>query len=423
MKYNLKKLKNGIELLAVPMASLESATVTIWVCTGTRNEADKILGISHFMEHMAFKGGKKYDSAKKVSETIDAIGGEFNASTSKEWTQYYIRCRSQNLDTAFDVLSDMILFPLLKKSDIKREKGVIVEEIGMYEDTPMKKVWDYFERLIYTGHELGRDIIGTRKTVTGLKRADFTDYIGKHYFAENILIVVSGGIDGKVITDLSTKYFVEMRRKEVQEGKGIKVNQEKPRLKIYEKDIQQAHVVLGFPADELGQSNRYNDAVLNSVLSGGMSSRLFTEVREKRGLCYAVRSAFDRYTDNGYWATYVGTDPQKATEAIKVVLDQAHGLADGKYKVGNKEFKKAKEYIKGHLALSLEDTRGVNSFFGHDQLLLGKIRTPRQVMKAVEAVKVEDIYKAAKRVFLPEKLNLTVIGPFGGDARFKKLLV
>lgn len=423
MKYKLSTLPNKLTVLTAPMPSVESATLTVWVKTGSRRESERISGISHFLEHMAFKGGKKYASAKQVSETIDSVGGEFNASTSKEWTKYYVRLRADKIETAFDVLSDMILHPLLKKSDIDREKGVIVEEIGMYEDMPMQRVWELFEQTIFKGHHLARDIIGTRDTVTSLKRGDFTKYINKHYFTSSMLVTVAGGVETQKVSDLAGKYFKSAKNKKTVPLQKYTKKQRKPRIKVFPKDIEQAHLVLGYPADKLGEKERYVDAVLNTILSGGMSSRLFTEVREKRGLAYAVRASFDRFVDTGHFAVYAGVDPEKSEKAIKVILDQLYGLASRKHKIKKSEFTKAKEYMKGHFALSLEDTRAINSFFGHEYLMLGKVRTTDEVYAGIESVKVDEVYERANKIFIKNKLNFTVIGPFKNKKKFDKLFL
>lgn len=421
MDYKLSTLPNGLRVLTVPMPSLESATVTAWVKTGSRNEEDKILGLSHFLEHMAFKGGKKFTSARVVSEAIDSVGGEFNASTSKELTDFYIRIRSRLIDRAFDVLADMVLYPLLKEQEIKKEKGVIVEEINLYEDTPTRRVWDIFEQVIFEDHPLGRDIIGTKKTVASLMRRDFVSYRDRFYFAKNMLIAVAGGVDHREVLRLSQKYFGDLP-----EGKTIKIEKngygEKVRTRLVSKKNEQTHFVIGFPAEALGAKDRYKDAVMECILGGGMSSRLFTEVREKRGLAYSVRSDIDRFLDAGYFAVYAGVDPNRAEEAMKVILDQVFGLASKKYKVSQKEFEKAKEYLKGHLALSLEDTRGVNSFFGYEQLMLNRVRTPEEVFEEVGKVIIEDIYESAKKIFVPEKANLAIIGPYKSEEKFANIL-
>lgn len=412
MKYYEKTLKNSLGVVAVPLPSFESATVTVWVKTGSRNENEKISGVSHFLEHMAFKGGKKYKNAKAVSEAIDSIGGEFNAGTSKEWTNYYVRVRSERLEKAFDVLSDMLLDPVLRHSDIEREKGVVVEEIGMYEDTPMRKIWDVFEQLIYNGHDLGRDISGTKETVKGLSREDISKYINRHYYANNMLVTVAGGVSEKKIFSLTQKYFSKLKKGDVQKTNLFTDNQGKPQTKSIQKKIEQTHLILGFlGARKIGHEERYIEGVLNTILGKGMSSRLVTEVREKRGLAYAVKSDIDPVTDTGYFAVYAGVDPKKANETVKVILDQCYGLASKKYKISQKELDKAKEFLKGHFALALEDTRSISSFIGYEKLLIGKTRLPKEVYDGVDRVTMDQVYDAAKRLFNPNKLNTAYIGP------------
>ena len=377
--------------------------------------------MSHFLEHMAFKGGKKYPSSKAVSEAIDAVGGEFNASTSKEVTQYYIRIRSKLIEKAFDVLSDIILHPNLDAKEIEKEKGVILEEMSLYEDTPVRRIWDLFEQQIFKGHPLGRDIIGTKKTVPELKKDDFISYRDKYYYADNMLITVSGGVSEESVKSLANKYFGEITY-----GDG-KINIQNPKaaeekISLTTKKVEQAHIILGYPVEPLGNKNRYNDALLDTVLGSGMSCRLFTEVREKRGLAYSVRSDIDRFMDTGYFAVYAGVDPKNAEEAIKIILDQLYGLAERRLKVGVKELKKCKEYLKGHLALSLEDTRGVNSFFGYEQLMLKKIRTPEEVFNKIDAVSIDDVHKSAKSIFNKRNIKIAVIGPFKDREKFEKLV-
>lgn len=422
MDYKLTKLKNNLRIISIPMPTLESATVTVWVKTGSRNEPDGKLGLSHFLEHMAFKGGKKYASARAVSEAIDGIGGEFNASTSKDYTNFYVRARAKNLPIAYDVLSDIVCDPMLKQEDINREKGVIIEEMNLYEDTPVRRIWDEFEQVIFENHPLGRDIIGTKKTVPSLKRTDFVDYRNRYYYGENMLITVAGSINQPEIMKLSQKHFGNLPKT----GKGKTISKEpskdKIRTSITSKSIEQAHMIVGFPADPLGGKMRYTDAVLDTILGSGMSSRLFSEIREKRGLAYTVKSTIERHIDAGYFAVYAGVDPKNGEEALKVVLDQLYGIADKKYKVSKKELEKAKEYLKGHLALSLEDTRGVNSFFGYEKLILNKTRTPEEVYDKVNKVSVEDVYASARKIFTPQKANLAIIGPYKSENKFVKLL-
>lgn len=431
MKYFLSKLPNKLRVLTVPIASLESATVIVWAKTGSKYEDEKLSGISHFLEHMAFKGGKKYKNAKNVAEAVDAMGGEFNAGTSKEWTNFYIRCGVDNLDRAFDVLSDMLLAPKLRESDIQREKGVIVEEIGMYEDTPSAKIEDYFENLIFKGNTLGQDVIGTRETVRSFKRADFVKYRDKHYFAENMLITVAGGIDEKEVKLLSEKYFGEIPGQARNDdggarndgkGPGYKSIQTQPQVFLSNQKREQANFIVGFPGLTLDSPDRYKETVLMTLLGNGMSSRLFTEVREKRGLAYAVRSDSSRYVETGYVGAYGGVDTKRATEAVKVTLNEFYKLTSAKHGITRVEFEKAKEYIKGHIALSLESTKAICGYFGIDELLRGKITTPEEDFEAIDSVTIDDVLTIAKELFNPQMVNLAVIGPYKESREFEKIL-
>ncbi len=422
MKHKLITLENDLRLIVAPIPSLASATITVWVGTGSRFEAPRTSGLSHFLEHMVFKGSQKRPSAKLIAQAVDAIGGEFNAGTTKEWTNFYIKVRNQRLGLAFDVLSDMVLNPLLKKEDIEREKGVIVEEIAMCEDTPAMRIGHVFEQVIFQGTSLARDIIGTAKTVKGMKRVDFQRYRKRYYYPENIVLTVSGGIVEKDALKLAKKYFGEIKlgaKSQVGET-GFQSSQKKPRFKLYPKKKEQAHFILGFLASPRGHRDRYIEAVLATILGGGMSSRLFSEIREKRGLAYAVKTGVDSYRDTGYLATYAGVDPKRIEEAVKVMLEEHSKISRSAGK--NQELKKAKEYVKGHLALVLEDTKSVNEFFGIEELLLGKTRTPEQVFQAIDKVTIQDVIRVAKKLFVPEKLNLTIIGPYRASVRFERLI-
>lgn len=425
MKYSLKKLSNGLRVLTVPMASSESTTVTVWVKTGSRNEDRKVNGISHFLEHMVFKGSKKRPTARAISEVVDSIGAEFNAATSKDWTNFYIKCRNASLSTVFDVLSDMVLRPVLSKEEIEREKGTIIQEIAMYEDTPIMKIGDVFEEVAYKGNSLSWDVSGTPESVRGIKRDDFLRYREHYYYTDNMLVTVAGGIDETEVIKLAEKYFSDVKKQRATGKLGGTTFSYSPReaeVKIRTKESDQAHFILGFMGDGRTYKGRYPQAVLSSILGGGMSSRLFIEVRERRGLAYAVKNSFERYQETGYIGTYTGTDPKKAEEAIKVILDQCYGLKTRKYPITLKELKKTKEYLKGHLALGLEDTSSVGEFFAFQVLFNDEILTPEEVYSRVDKVTMEDVYFEAARLFVPERLNLGVIGPYKSGEVFKKLL-
>ena len=423
MQYSKSILANGLRVITIPMPSVPSATVTVWVKTGSRNETKKNNGISHFLEHMGFKGSSKRPTAKEISEVIDGIGGEFNAGTGKEYTNYYVKCRASDTEVAFDVLSDMIINPILDKKEIEREKGTIIEEIRMYEDTPMMKIGDVFEELIYSGTTLGMDISGTEKSVLGMKREDFTNYRDNFYNSENIIVTVAGGVKKEEISKLATKYFSKLSTKQTFiKSDGINNHQLTPKVKLHGKKKEQTHIILGFLADGKEYKGKYAQTILSAVLGGGMSSRMFIEVRERRGLAYAVRTSMDRYSDIGYLGTYAGLDVSKAVEAVKVMLDEHTKITNNQSPVTRKELTKAKEFLKGHLALALEDTSDVNSFFGDQELFSKKVLTPDEVFTEIDSVTLDEVRFEAKRLFVPERLNLSIIGPYENSEEFDKII-
>jgi predicted Zn-dependent peptidase len=424
MNYKLHYLPSGLRVLAVPMANLESVTVTVWVKTGSRNEEEKVGGISHFLEHMVFKGSAKRPSAKEISVAVDSIGGEFNAGTSKDWTNFYIKTSVNNLETAFDVLSDMVLNPLLKTDEIEREKGTIIQEIAMYEDTPMVKVGEVFENLIFAGNTLSWDTAGTPKTVKNITRDDFLRYRKMHYYSENMLVSVAGGVSEEKALELVKKYFADIKKSSSPEYKyqHFETKQKLPQIKLKTKKEEQAHFILGFMADGRKYKGRYAQGLLSAVLGGGMSSRLWVEVRERRGLAYAVRTSVDRYLETGYIGTYAGVDPKRVDEAIKVILDQLYGITSGKYPITIKELKDFKEFLKGRSALALEDTKMVSDFFSDQVLFMDHVLTPKEVFKKVDEVSLDEINFEAGRLFIPSRLNLAIIGNYNDEAKFKKLL-
>lgn len=406
------------------MSNLESVTVTVWVKTGSRNEEAKVSGISHFLEHMVFKGSIKRPTAKEISSAVDAIGGEFNAATSKDWTNFYIKTGVNNLETAFDVLSDMVLHPLLKEDEIEREKGTIIQEIAMYEDTPMVKIGEVFENLTFAGNSLSRDTAGTAETVKNTVRDDFLRYRKTHYYPENMLISVAGGVSEKKALELVKKYFGTIKKSLNLEFQyqSFQSKQKLPQVKLKSKKEEQAHFILGFLADGRKYQGRYAQGLLAAILGGGMSSRLWIEVRERRGLAYAVKTSIERYLDTGYLGTYAGVDPKKVDEAISVILDQTYGITSGKYPITKKELKDFKEFIKGHLALALEETKDVSAFFSGQALFMDEILTPEEIFKKIDGVIIDEVIFEAKRLFIPSRLNLAVIGNYTDPIKFEKLL-
>lgn len=422
MNYYRKVLPNGLRLLTIPMPSLESATVLVMVSAGSRYETKLTSGISHFLEHMAFKGTKNRPSAIAISSLVDGIGGEINAFTGKETTGYYIKSQAVHVDLSLDILSDMLRNSLFKAEEIDRERGVILEEINLYEDTPVRKIGDIYESLLYGDTPMGWDIAGEKDIIRKISREDFLSYMDSLYSPHNITVVVAGGIEVNKTEELVYKYFSDMKRFDTLRYKKVVEKQVKPEVFVKHKKTEQVHIALGVRTVPLKDKRRHALEVLSAILGGGMSSRLFSEVREKRGLAYYVRSLSDHYQDCGSLVTTAGVDAKRVEEAITVILEQYHGIKNSELRIQNDELKKAKEYLKGHLVLELEDSRSVASYYASRELLEEKIENPDELLKKIDFVTVEQIEDVAKTFFVPQALNLAVIGDFEDRQRFEKLL-
>ena len=404
------------------MPSFESVTVLVMVKAGSRYETKKNNGISHFLEHMAFKGTKKRPSAIQISTLIDGIGGEFNAFTGKETTGYYIKSSSNHIDLSLDVLSDMLTNSLLDKKEIDKERGVILEEINLYEDTPARKIGDVYERLLYKDTPMGWDIAGEKDVIKKIQREDFLSYMKSLYSADNITVVVAGGIDSSKAKELVEKCFGKMSKFNILRHRKVVENQVKPEVFIKEKKTEQVHIALGVRTVPLEHPDHYPLGVLSAVLGGGMSSRLFHEVREKRGLAYYVRSSSDHYQDCGSLVSVAGVDPKRVQEAVKVMVEEYAKIKSQTLEVSSQELTKAKEFLKGHFVLELEDSRAVAGFYGSQELLEKKIDTPEEVIEKIKKVTLDDVKLVAKRYFVNKGLNLAAIGKFPNGQKFEKLL-
>ena len=341
------------------MPSFESATVLLMVGAGSRYETKLNSGISHFLEHMAFKGTKKRPSAMDITSLIDGMGGEFNASTGKEVTAYYIKSAADKIELSLDVLSDMLQNSKLDSKEIEKEKGVIVGEIDMNEDSPMRNIGDVYERLIYGDTPLGWDIAGNKDIIKKTTRDDFLNYMKSLYSPQNMTVVFAGGIDSKKAVELAEKYLGKMMHFDTLKFNKYEEKQTKPRLFIKTKKTEQVHMAIGFRTVKTNHPDKYPLEVLAAILGGGMSSRLFHEVREKRGLGYYVSTGADSYQDAGSIVSMAGIDPKRIQEAISVILGEYKKISSSKSQISKKELDKAKEYLKGHMVLGLENSRSV----------------------------------------------------------------
>lgn len=421
MKFHHKTLPNGLNLVIAPINEVESATTLILVGAGSRYETYKNNGISHFLEHMAFKGTKKRPTALEISSLIDGAGAESNAFTGKDYTGYYIKSAAHRIELSLDILSDMLSNLLLDSKEIEKERGVITEEINLYEDTPMRKIGDVYETLLYGDTPMGWDIAGRKEVIQTATRDMFVSYMKTLYSASNMVVVIAGKVDLEKTEKLVENYFGGLPTFTTSGYKSVIEGQNAPAVKLRHKKTDQAHFALGVRTVGLpDEKARYPLIVLSAILGGGMSSRLFHEVREKRGLAYYVRTSSESYLDCGHMTTFVGADPARIDEAIEVVAAEYKKIRkDGEITL--EEVKKAKEYVKGHFVLDLEDTRSVAVFYGSDLLLEKKLEAPAEVIAKIDAVKLSDVIKVAKK-YLSQPLNLAIIGDFRDPDRFKNLI-
>jgi predicted Zn-dependent peptidase len=422
MKFHKTILPNGVRAIVVPVLGVESATTLVMYGAGSRYEERKNNGISHFLEHMAFKGTTNRPSAREISALIDGIGAEFNAFTGKEYTGYYIKSATTHINLCLDVLSDMLKNLLLDPAEIEREKGVITEEINLYEDTPMRNIGDVYESLLYGDTPLGWDTAGTPEIIKTINRQDFIDYMASLYSADNMTVVVAGNVHLESMQKEIEKYFGDVKRFATKKFKPVHEKQVPFEVKIKHKKTEQAHFALGVrTVGLLDKKDRYPLELLASILGGGMSSRLFYEVRERRGLSYYVRTTSDHYIDAGYLATYVGADPKRIDEAIKVVSEEYIKVSK-KGEITQEELTKAKEYTKGHFVLELEDTRSSAVMYASQEILQNEPRNPEEIIEEINKVTLDEVERVAREYLDTKLLSLAVIGNFEDRDRFEKLL-
>ena len=423
LKHSVQVLDSGLELIRIPMTSISSVTALVLGNTGSRYEKPAQQGLAHFFEHMVFKGTKKYPDPQVLASTIDAVGAQSNAFTSKEYTGYYVKAASKHLERSLDVLSDMLLQPLIRPEDIEREKGVIIEEINMYADSPMQDIDNVFDQLLFENESLGHDVIGTKETVSRMTHQDFLDLLSGWYGLPNLTLVLAGDatvVESDQTADLVSKLFGgEKRPQETRVDHRVEVApllksswKNTGRLLVKTKQTEQAHLMLGWPGLVRSDERRYALALLSIVLGGNMSSRLFTEVREKRGLCYYVHSTVDYYHDAGVFGAAAGVDPRRIHEAVQVIVDEFQQLSAAKNAITQQELDRAREFAMGTLVLSLEDSQSVAQYYGVRQLLQRKIDSPDAVIERLKTVTLEEVNLLAQTLLKSGEMRLALIGPF-----------
>jgi predicted Zn-dependent peptidase len=418
--YERQTLPNGLRVLTSPMPQAQSVTVMIMLAAGSRYETEDTNGIAHFAEHMFFKGTERRPTARDIAGEVDSIGGEFNAFTGKEYTGFYVKCAAEHGPVALDVLVDMLRHSKFQPDEIEREKGVIVEEMNMYFDTPRDYIGGVYEALLFGDQPLGWDIVGRKETVRAATRETFLGYLDRWYRPDRMVVGLGGRLDGRLLASVEAL----LGDVAAQNGGAAGPAAASPvsgRVKVHSKTSDQAHLCLGVPSFPLTHPDRYTLQLLSTVLGGGMSSRLFTEVRERRGLAYYVFGLNHSYTDTGSLYAQAGVDINRIDEAVTTIVTELKRIAEER--VPADELEKARSFAKGRFVLQLESPQGTIMFGLRREVLEGRAIEPQEVLDALDAVTADEIQRVAQQLIADEALRLALIGPFEDDAeRFEALL-
>jgi predicted Zn-dependent peptidase len=420
INYKKQQLDNGITVITAPMHETKAVSVLVIVKVGSRYETEGENGISHFLEHMFFKGTKNRPTTLHISQELDKLGANFNAFTSEEYTGFYVSSSADHFDISVDILSDMLLNSLFDQNEINKESGVILEEINMYNDMPKKLVQDLAKENLYGNTPLGRSTLGRAQIIKKLKRDNFLNYINTNYTGANTIIAVAGNpvkFDWlKIINDK----FKSLKKGTKNKFETQIEKQESPKVFLHYKKTDQAHLLLNLRTFDRFNNDRHALMVGNNLFGGMMSSRLFTEIREKRGLAYYVGSGQWEFDDCGALCISAGLDKNRIDEALKVIIEEISKLKN--QKISDEEINKSKENIKGGFYLGLEDSFSIAEFLAEQELLKGKIEQPEEILDKVFKTNNSQIFDIANKYFIPKNLNLTIIGPYKDTNRFEKLL-
>jgi len=412
--YKRQKLNNGLRIITKRSGSVQSVSLGIWINIGSRYEAVEQKGISHFLEHLLFKGSKKY-SCRAIKESIEGVGGALNGFTSEEHTCYLVKIPHRYLSSALDILSDMVINPCLAPADLKKEKTVVLEELKMYRDLPQSYVYELLDELLWPGQALGSPVIGTVETVNNISRSVLKSFQLNHYTPANIVISAAGLLDNDLLVKKVSAIFSPLKNTKLNVFLKAQQAQVKPQLKIFHKNTEQTHVALGFHALKRDHPLRHAQAILHIILGANMSSRLFNEVREKRGLAYEIGTGLKRYHDTGAFLVHAGIDNSKVLDCLGLIF---HELGKTKkIPVTKDEFKRAKEFYLGQLSLALEDTMEYMLWMGESVACLDKVYSLEQIIKEVNKVSAEDVRGVARQIFENKTINLALIGPLGKNEK------
>lgn len=418
--YHKEILPNGLRIVTSEMPHTRSISMAIFTGTGSRYETEDEAGLSHFVEHLLFKGSAKRPTAKEISEAIEGVGGILNAATDKELTVYVSKVATPHFSLALDVLIDMFRHPLIAETEVEKERRVVIEELHMIQDDPRDWVDVLLDDTMWPDQPLGRDVAGREETVSSFTSAAVTGYLARQYAPSNTVVSLAGDLHHRNIVERITEALGDWEGGPPRPYFPAKDGAQGARVRISERPTEQAHLCLAVPGLSNHHPDRFALDLLNVVLGEGMSSRLFLEIREKRGLAYDVHSQNTHYMDTGASVVYAGVDPQRTEDTIKAILEQLHVFKEEL--VPAVELRKAKEFAKGRLLLRIEESRSVVSLMGTQELLLGKIMTVDEIVETLESITAEDIRKVARDIFVPDQLKLAMVGPFKDTEHFAQLL-
>jgi len=417
--YQKTTLDNGLRIVTTTMPHTRSVSICFFIGVGSRYESEDEAGISHFIEHLLFKGTSKRATAKEISETIEGVGGMLNGGTDKESTLYWARVAQPHFPLALDLLVDILLHSKFEPQEIERERQIIIEEINMTKDSPSQQVHLLIDELLWPGHPLGRDIAGTKDSIAAVTRDTLLGYIESQYLPVNTVVAIAGNIQHEEAVAAVSQATGNWSKQRPRPGYSPYQEQPNPRLKVERRDTEQVHLCLALPGVSLFHPKRFTLDLLNVILGEGMSSRLFSEIRDKLGLTYSIHSYVDHFLDSGSLIVYAGVEPRNLLAVIEAILEQLSRLREP---VPQSELSKAKELSKGRLLLRMEDTRSVAGWMGGQEVLLGDILTVDQVVSIIDAITADELKELAQELIVGDSLRLAAVGPVDVDAPLAELL-
>lgn len=419
--YEKTTLPNGVRVVTGTMTGVRSASLIFYYNVGSRIEPNEIAGISHFLEHMVFKGTEQRPDPMMISQEIESVGGIVNAGTGRESTSYWVKVPSTHFTLAFDVLADMMRNSTFDPTELDKERHVIYEEIRSVQDIPEELVHDLIDQVVWPDDPIGREIAGSEETVANISRDAMMAFWRHNYGADRLVVAAGGDVRHEDVVALTEKYFGDLPRSENGfTSRPVTVSQDSPRIALVNRETEQAHFCLSFPAISYHDERRYVQSTIESILSSGMSSRLFQEIRENLGLVYSIYGYFRGYEDVGQGVIYAGTDVERVKETIAATVGELKKLRD--IPVPADELERSKTLRKGRLLMSLEDSRSVASWIGSQEATYGEIMTPEQVMEQIDAVTVEDVQALATELLRADRFSLALIGPFTQEQEYLDLL-